>query len=110
MTKPLYDPTAPIACTIEAHEIPGHLELIERLRAHLASIERTEHGVRLTFAGAKATDIHRFAAEEKRCCAFWGFEVGDGTLRWDGPPQLADHMDRLIDYFEGRAPIGGVLL
>ena len=41
----LYDATKPLACTTTATEIPNHIALIERIRTHLLSIERTAHGV-----------------------------------------------------------------
>jgi len=38
---------------------------------------RTEHGMELTFPNRADVeiDVRRFAVEEKRCCAFWGFDV-----------------------------------
>jgi hypothetical protein len=113
LDHPLYDATKPIACTIGAAELPDHITLTERLRINLQSIERTPYGVllRLPAIAENAADLRRFAAEEKQCCQFWGFEVIEApelTLRWDGPPELADYMDRLVDYFEGRAPIGSL--
>jgi hypothetical protein len=109
--QPLLDATKPIACTIDAADIPRHVELIERIRINLGSIERTQRGVvvRLPATPDNAADLRQFAREEKRCCEFWGFEVdehGGLALRWDGPPQTAAFMDQLVDYFEGRAPIG----
>lgn len=114
LDQPLYDPTKPIACTIEAAQIPDHIALIERLRTSLTSIERTPHGVLLRLAGtaANVADARRFAAAEKACCEFWGFDVADQpelTLRWDGPAELSDYMDKLVDYFDGRTPIGALL-
>ena len=112
--QPLYDPTKPIACTVEAAQLPDHIALTERLRTNLNAIERTPYGVllKLPDTDENAADLRQFAAEEKQCCEFWGFEVIEQPslmLRWDGPPDLADYMDRLVDYFEGRAPIGSVL-
>jgi hypothetical protein len=109
--QPLYDASKPIACTIEAADIPGHLELIERIRTSLESVERTPHGVilRLPHTTDNAADLRQFAVEEKQCCEFWGFDVREQpalTMRWDGPPQTSEFMDRLVDYLDGRAPIG----
>lgn len=106
---PLYDDSAPIACTIESHEIPARVELIERLRADLERLERTEHGLLLRFPMRDdlEADVRRFAVDEKRCCEFWGFEVGRGahlTLRWDAPPDAADLIDRLEAFFTGDEP------
>jgi hypothetical protein len=112
--QPLHDPTKPIACTVGAAELSDHITLVERLRVAMTSIERTPYGVllRLPATAENEVDLRRFAAEEKECCEFWGFDViehPDLMLRWDAPPELADYMDRLVDYFEGRAPIGTVL-
>jgi hypothetical protein len=112
--EPLYDATKPIACTIQATDLPDHVARLERIRVNLTSIERTPYGVLLRLAGTaeNTADLQQFAAEEKRCCEFWGFNVierPDLGLRWDGPPELADYMDRLVSYFEGRSPIGSLL-
>jgi hypothetical protein len=109
--QPLYDASKPIACTIEAADILGHLELIDRIRTSLESVERTPYGVilRLPWTAENAGDLRQFADEEKQCCEFWGFEVSEQpglTMRWDGPPQTSEFMDRLVDYLERRAPIG----
>ena len=103
---PIYDDTAPIACTITTDEIPGRVELIERMRSNLGHLERTEHGLLLHFPIRDdiETDLHRFAVDEKRCCEFWGFDVNRGddlTLRWDAPPTAADLVDRLETFFSG---------
>ena len=109
--SPLYDATKPVACTIEAADVADHVTLIERIRDNLETIERTKHGVilRLPATNESAADLRQFAAEEKRCCEFWGFEVSqqaDVTLRWDGPAETSSFMDGLIEYFHGRQPIG----
>jgi hypothetical protein len=111
LDQPLYDENQPIACSIGAAELPDHIKVIERLRTNMQSIQRTPHGVLLTLptSSANAADMRAFAVVEKQCCPFWGFEViedADLMLRWDGPPDLAEYMDKLVDYFEGRAPIG----
>ena len=107
----LYDATEPLACTINAAEVPDHIALIERIRTNMVSIERTRHGVliHLPRNEANVADARQFATEEKQCCEFWGFDVIEQpalALRWDGPPETAEFMDRLIGYFEGREPIG----
>jgi hypothetical protein len=111
---PLYDATKPIACTMNAVDMPDHLVLIERIRTNLDHVDRTEHGVslRLPYTTANVDDLRRFATEEKQCCEFWGFaltEQPDLVLRWDGPPETTNFMDRLIDYLDGRAPMGSLL-
>ena len=110
---PIYDATAPLACTISAEEIPGRIELVERLRSNLRELRRTEHGMFLRFPNRPdiEADLRRFAVDEKRCCQFWGFEVATGaelTLRWDGPPASGALVDRLAAFFTGDEP-GSVL-
>jgi hypothetical protein len=108
---PIYDATAPIACTIGDDEIPARIELVERLRANARSVERTTDGVLLRFPATRSneTDLRRFAVDEKRCCQFWGFAIntndGELTLRWDGPPAAGELVDRLHRYLVGHEPI-----
>ena len=111
---PLYDATAPIVCTADSDEIPKRIAQVERMRAALDHVDRTEHGLLLHFAyeSALEADVRRFADDEKGCCQFWGFEIGkdlnDVTLRWDGPPDIGDFLDRLHAYFVGDEPITAV--
>lgn len=108
---PIYDPDQPIACTIDAPDIAEHIDVLERIRHELASAERTPHGVILVLPPTETNidDLRQFAAVEK-CCAFWGFELDQQPdairLRWDGPPDTAAFMDHLIEYLNGRLPIG----
>lgn len=111
---PIYDVNVPISCTIDRADIPQRIELIERLRDSLASIERTEHGLLLRFPNWNDVvgDVRRFAVDEKRCCSFWGFDVtmmGEQVaLRWDAPPAAADLVTQLVAYFEGDMPITAI--
>lgn len=111
---PIYDPDQPIACTIDARDIADHIDVLERIRHNLTSIERTPHGVILALpaTAANVNDLQRFATLEKQCCAFWGIELTQEPdavrLRWDGPPDTAAFMDHLIDYIDGRLPIGAL--
>ncbi|MCB0965928.1 MAG: hypothetical protein KDB37_03755 [Ilumatobacter sp.] len=111
---PIYDPDQPIACTIEARDIANHIDVLERIRQELTSIERTPHGVilRLPPTLANIDDLRHFATVEKQCCAFWGFELDQQPdavqLRWDGPPDTATFMAELVGYLEGRRPIGAL--
>ena len=104
---PIYDATAAIVCTIGAGEVQERIELFERLRNGHVRLDRTEHGVLLHFPARPdiEADLRRFAADEKRCCSFWGFEVerdrDELALRWDAPPAARDLVERLITYFEG---------
>ncbi len=107
---PLYDATAPIACTA-GDDLPVRIAQIERLRSHLAGVERTEHGLLLSFPARPEIEeeLRSFAVQEKGCCSFWGFAVkGDAdvvTLRWDGPPDTAELLGQLHAFFEGDAPL-----
>src|SRR4051794_31366013 len=89
---PIYDATAPVACTISEAEIPDRIALLERMRASLDAIERTTTGLFLRFGDESAvrSDLVTFTADEKQCCQFWGFAIVDlpaGVgLRWDAPP------------------------
>jgi hypothetical protein len=115
---PIYDASAPIVCTIGDDEAAERVALLERLRQALDHVERTEHGLLLRFSDepAIAADVRRFSVDEKRCCQFWGFEVGSRsgarsgelTLRWDGPPGAVDLLDQLHAYFLGDQPLGAV--
>ncbi len=107
---PIYDATAPIACTIDPADIPERIALVEGMRTRLARLERTDHGLLLHFTSDPETeaDLRRFAVDEKRCCQFWGFDVAvageDLTLRWDGPPSATEILDRLEAFFLGDEP------
>ena len=114
---PIYDETAPIACTITTEEIPGRVELVERMRHNLSCLERTDHGLLLHFPVRDdiEADLRRFAVDEKRCCEFWGFDVARGedlTFRWDAPPTAAELVDRLEAFFlsdESALDLAGLL-
>lgn len=115
---PLHDDTAPIACTIDDDEIADRIAIVERMRAAMTSIERTDTGLLLQFPREDAigADVRRFAIDEKRCCQFWGFAVIEGdhelVLRWDGPPTAGDLLDRLDVLLRSEDPVaivGGFL-
>src|SRR5262249_10540626 len=108
---PIRNDPAPIACTIGAREIPERVELLERMRGALISIERTPTGLLLQFPDEPAVrvDVKRFAIDEKRCCQFWGFDVTDErdciALRWDGPALAQDLLAKFETFFRTEAPI-----
>ena len=108
---PIYDATVPIVCTIGTDEVPERIELVERMRTNLRTVERTADGILLRFAATPANeaDARRFATDEKRCCQFWGFAVATNndelTLRWDGPPAAGEIVDRLHHYLTGAEPM-----
>jgi hypothetical protein len=111
---PLFDETAPIACTITPDEVGERVELLEHLRARLVRIERTGHGLLLGFPAGPTEEaaLRRFAVDEQRCCRFWGFAVAAGddvvTLQWDGPPAAAALLDRLHAWFQGSEPLATI--
>jgi hypothetical protein len=117
-TLPIYDATAPIVCTVDGDEATERLALLERLRARLEAIDRTEHGLLLRFPADPdvEADVRRFAADEKGCCRFWGFAVSAAddelTLRWDAPPAAEDILASVEAGLRGDAPLadlGGLL-
>lgn len=111
---PIYDETAPIACTIGEHEIGDRIELVERLRTNLSGIDRTDTGLLLRFPARPDIDrdVRRFAVDEKACCRFWGFAIDTDrtglTLRWDAPPAADELVDRLLSYFRGDQPLTAI--
>ena len=108
---PIDDDTVPIACTASAEEIPLRMEHVERLRCDLEQIERTPHGLLLTFPHRDdiASELERFTVDEKGCCQFWGFEIQRDDehprLRWEGPPSVEDFFGQLLEHFAGDRPI-----
>jgi hypothetical protein len=108
---PLYDETAPIACTITNAEIPERVAVVERMRDAMISLDRTATGLRLHFADSPdvRADLATFVVDEKRCCQFWGFAVTDErdgvALRWDGPPAVDDLLDQLQRFFTTDEPV-----
>lgn len=108
---PIYDDTVAVTCSISDAEIPVRVELFDRMRNAMISLDRTATGLRLRFADTPdvRADLAAFVIDEKRCCQFWGFEVlhepDTVVLRWDGPPAADDLLDQLQTYFTTDAPI-----
>lgn len=108
---PLYDETAPVACTIGADEVSGRIALLESMRGAHTALERTDFGLLLTFPNTPEVeaDLQRFVVDEKRCCEFWGFALkatsSNLTLQWDGPPAANDIIERLASFFGGDEPL-----
>jgi hypothetical protein len=111
---PIYDDTAPIACTITAAEIPERIALFGSMRAALDSIDRTPTGLLLHFPDDPDVrrDLATFVVDEKQCCQFWGFDVIDEpagvALRWDAPPAADDLVERLQTFFTTDAPLSTI--
>lgn len=104
---PIYDATAVVTCTAAADEIPKRIEQVERMRSHLTGIERTDDGLLLHFPKRPEieAELRAFALDEKACCQFWGFAITADAdrlhLRWDAPPTLSGHMERLLAFLQG---------
>ena len=115
---PLFDASAPIVCTIGDDERTERIALLERMRAAMTALERTDTGLLLSFPRTDPVevDVRRFAVDEKRCCQFWGFAVVEGddelVLRWDAPADATALLERLEAVLRSDAPIdriGGLL-
>lgn len=108
---PIYDATAPIACTISADEVPERLGVLERLRADLTEVTPAADGFLLHFPPRDdiEADLHRFSVDEKRCCRFWGFAVEASderlTLRWAAPPEARDLLADIVGQLQGSEPL-----
>ena len=111
MTRIPIDLAAPIACTADGAEMSARIEQLAHLRDRLASLDRTDAGLLLHFVSDADLEaqLHQFAADEKGCCQFWGFEVvgdeADLTLRWDGPPDVQGLLDELGHWFRSDEPL-----
>ena len=108
---PLYDETVPVACTITPGEVPERLELFERMRGAVRTVDRTRTGLLLHFPDVPAVraDLQTFVVDEKRCCQFWGFAIEDErdgvALRWDGPPGAGELLEQLGTFFTTDTPV-----
>lgn len=119
MTRaPIYDPNAPVACTLNHHDLDERVQLLDTMRSALTEVERSPHGLILRFPPDPqiTAGVRRFATDEKECCRFWGFLVTatatDTTLRWDGPPDasaILDHIERYLDGDESVDAFAGLL-
>jgi hypothetical protein len=111
VTRIPIDVTAPIACSATGGELAARLDEIERLRRDVVAVERTSEGLLLSFTPdeARRAQLERFAAEEKGCCQFWGFEVSSTAaalmLRWDGPATAQPLLDDLHRCFTTDEPL-----
>ena len=100
--------TPPIACTLDADELPKREEAIRRLgRDALLSLDRQERSVTLRFRPDPGTlaRVEAIAAAEGRCCSFLAFEVTTGSqatlLTIVAPEGGEPMMHELASMFEG---------
>jgi MerR family copper efflux transcriptional regulator len=75
-TKPITAVAVDIACTLAPQLMKGRLDEWQQLLIHVVRRDRTEAGVRLTFAsGAPLDDLVRLTAAEQDCCQFFHFAI-----------------------------------
>ena len=107
---PIYDATAPIVCTLSTAELEERLRLFERMRSSMTELNRTEHGILLRFppGALLERELRAFVADEKACCAFWGFSLAADaealTLRWDAPASARPALERIAMFFNSDEP------
>ena len=86
-------------CTAAGDEIAKRMAQVEHVRANLDRLGRTPNGLLLTSLPDR-TSTRSFGSSGRRegLLPFWGFEIDtageDLTLRWDGPPDTTELMDR----------------
>ncbi|MEJ7583906.1 MAG: MerR family transcriptional regulator [Acidimicrobiales bacterium] len=98
------DPAAtevPIACTLDATEVPDRVEAWRHALAHVTARDRIDDGVRLTIGvDSPVGEIAALAAAEQGCCAFFRFTLtidGRGTaLEVRGPADALGIVDSLF--------------
>jgi DNA-binding transcriptional MerR regulator len=67
----------PVACTLDAADLPGRLDAWRELLTEVTTRERLDGGVRLTFPPdpVLAGRLGELAAHEQACCAFFTFAL-----------------------------------
>ena len=107
---PLYDATVPIVCTPPTTRSPS----ASPSSSACAPTSTGSNALGTVCCCIPCPTGHRrgAAAVHRRregCCQFWGFEIDTSgeelTLRWDGPPNTAELMDRLLAFFRGHEPL-----
>ena len=111
---PIYDATAPIACTIGQRRGRRARRAVERIRTYIARLEHTDHGL-LLHVPEPARHRRRHQALRRRREAVLRLlglrdeREGGRTLRWDGPPDVDDFFPRqLVAFFEGDEPLTAI--
>ena len=110
---PLYDETAPVACTLDATDLDARLEQMDRMRGSLIGTARTEHGLLLRFAPSPEieAELAQLRRRRKGLLSVLGFRVvrrptdHEIALRWDGPPSVNELLDGLLVFFDGNSSI-----
>jgi hypothetical protein len=70
------DDGSPIACSLEAAEMPGRLDDWQRLLEHVRQRSPIDDGVRLEFEPGVPTDeLIRLVHAEQDCCNFFRFAI-----------------------------------
>lgn len=68
--------TPPIACTLDASELPGRVEAWQQALADVERREAISGGLRLVLrADSDLGELARLAAAEQGCCAFFSFAL-----------------------------------
>lgn len=98
---PLYDPSEPIACTLDAVDAQNRKGMLVQMREATTGVVRTEAGVILSFPSSADDLFAQFSVLEKQCCAFFGFEFESGQMQWEAPPQASAVMDDVFAFFVG---------
>ena len=95
------DDTPPIACTLDASEVPERLARWAELARHVRERSTIADGVRVTFdPTVAAATVAELAAEELACCAFLSFslrlDAGTITLDVTAPAEARELVDLLL--------------
>ena len=101
---------APIACTLDAGEMPGRLaEMVALGRGALVAVEGSGRTATLRFIETPeyAQRLRSVVAAESRCCAFLNFELvsvqGLQVLRIEAPEGGEFMLDALVASFRAEA-------
>jgi MerR family copper efflux transcriptional regulator len=76
ISKPVVVDDVDIACTLAPQSMKGRLADWQEVLGHVVSRERTDGGVRATFAsGAPLSQLIQLTAAEQDCCQFFNFAI-----------------------------------
>jgi DNA-binding transcriptional MerR regulator len=93
--KPLTASDPPIACTLEASDMPARLEAWNAVLAPVIDRARIDNGVRVVFpAGASLDPLAELVVAEQECCMFFRFAITvdarGAALEVTAPPEAVD--------------------